>query len=272
MSITDSPLGQHTTYPSTYQPGVLFAIPRKEGRQVLSSPVALGVSQGCDYWHVFELSWRSAVHSRRECALGRLRFDAASPYIVESKSLKLYFNSLNFEFFPDSNSLIATVERDLSQVSGAPVQLEVFPVTGLLPGTWQGILLDELVPSNLASQPDPKQLQHQGTLIAEETLITHLFRSNCPVTSQPDWASIQLRYQGQQWDHLGVLAYLLSYEQHCGFHEQCVEQIFNDLWHTLQPQALMVQAAFTRRGGLDINPVRVSRLDWLPAPIRLARQ
>jgi 7-cyano-7-deazaguanine reductase len=273
---TDTLLGQQVAAPMDYQPGILMGIDRALGRQLLSQPDLPGLQQGHDDWHVFELSWLEAASGRRCVGLARLRFNAASPRLIESKSLKLYFNSLNFLPLDSADALRALVERDLSPVSGAPVQCTLLPLDGLTPELWTGQAIDAaalpLQPTRQCAEVDPALLQHRPGADGEETLISHLFRSNCPVTGQPDWASVRIRYHGQPWQHGALLAYLLSYGQHCGFHEQCVEQIYHDLWVRLNPTDLMVQAAYTRRGGLDINPVRSSRADWMPAPTRLHRQ
>ena len=273
---TDTLLGQQVAAPMEYQPGILMGIDRALGRQSLSQLDLPGLQQGHDDWHVFELSWLEAASGRRCVGLARLRFNAASPRLIESKSLKLYFNSLNFLPLDSADALRALVERDLSPVSGAPVQCTLLPVEGLTPTVWTGQAIDAatlpLQSTRQCAEVDPALLQHRPGADGEETLISHLFRSNCPVTGQPDWASVRIRYHGQPWQHGALLAYLLSYGQHCGFHEQCVEQIYHDLWVRLNPTDLMVQAAYTRRGGLDINPVRSSRADWMPAPTRLHRQ
>lgn len=273
---TDTLLGQQVAAPSDYQPGILMGIDRALGRQSLPQPDLPGLQHGHDDWHVFELSWLEAASGRRCVGLARLRFNAASPRLIESKSLKLYFNSLNFLPLDSADALRALVERDLSPVSGAPVQCTLLPLDGLTPAVWTGQAIDAaalpLQSTRQCTEVDPALLQHRPGADGEETLISHLFRSNCPVTGQPDWASVRIRYRGQPWQHGALLAYLLSYGQHCGFHEQCVEQIYHDLWVRLNPTDLMVQAAYTRRGGLDINPVRSSRADWMPAPTRLHRQ
>ncbi len=273
---TDTLLGQQVAAPMEYQPGILMGIDRALGRQLLSQLDLPGLQQGHDDWHVFELSWLEAASGRRCVGLARLRFNAVSPRLIESKSLKLYFNSLNFLPLDSADALRALVERDLSPISGAPVQCTLLPVDGLTPELWTGQAIDAadltVQSTRQRAEVDPALLQHRPGADGEETLISHLFRSNCPVTGQPDWASVRIRYHGQPWQHGALLAYLLSYGQHCGFHEQCVEQIYHDLWVRLNPTDLMVQAAYTRRGGLDINPVRSSRADWMPAPTRLHRQ
>jgi 7-cyano-7-deazaguanine reductase len=203
-----------------------------------------------------------------------LAFPAHAPNLIESKSLKLYFNSLNFARFTDQAQLIKQVEADLSPVAGAAVQLQVFGVNDLPIAQPQGICLDDLPLIAERTDPDPTLLKHtdDAVWVDDQQFYSHLLRSNCPVTNQPDWGTIFIRYSGQQICPTHLLAYIISFRRHNGFHEQCVEQIFAEIWHTLQPKRLMVYATYTRRGGLDINPCRTSEPTWLVKPIRLARQ
>ncbi|MFZ3194420.1 MAG: NADPH-dependent 7-cyano-7-deazaguanine reductase QueF [Moraxellaceae bacterium] len=269
--VEHSSLGQITDYPTTYAPEVLFPIARAEGRAKL--PATPHLDHGVDWWHVFELSWLD--HSGKpQVGIGRIAFPASAPNLIESKSLKLYFNSLNFTRFADQAGLIQQVEADLSRVAGAAVQLQVFAVNDLPIAEPQGICLDDLPLLAERSQPDPSLLRHAepSEWSNDQQLYSHLLRSNCPVTNQPDWGTIFIRYSGRKICPTHLLAYIISFRRHNGFHEQCVEQIFADLWQRLQPQRLMVYATYTRRGGLDINPCRSSDPMWLARPIRLARQ
>lgn len=269
--VEQSSLGQLTDYPTEYAPQLLFPIARAEGRAKLTDTPHL--SQGFDWWHVFELSWLD-TQAKPQVGIGRLSFPAHAPYLIESKSLKLYFNSLNFTRFTDQAALIHCVETDLTRVAGAPVQLEVLAVDGLAITQPSGICLDQHPLVAVREQPDARLLIHAESAewIEDQQFFSHLLRSNCPVTNQPDWGTIFIRYQGKQICQQHLLAYILSFRRHNGFHEQCVEQIFADIWHQLQPQQLMVCAYYTRRGGLDINPCRTSHPSWLARPIRLARQ
>ncbi|MHA3051217.1 NADPH-dependent 7-cyano-7-deazaguanine reductase QueF [Acinetobacter sp. ANC 4640] len=271
MSVEKSLLGKDTLYPTTYQPEILFPISRSLSRESYAN--VTGIQQGCDWWHVFELSWLNA-QDIPQVAIGRLRLPATSPNLIESKSLKLYFNSLNFMRFSSKEQLITTVQQDLSKAAEAPVQLTLIDVNHLAVSQPEGQCLDQLVPERLSGQPDASLLEHTGSgLMIEEQYYSNLLRSNCPVTGQPDWGTIFIRYRGEEICPESLLAYILSYRQHNGFHEQCVEQIYADIWKTLKPGQLMVYAAYTRRGGLDINPCRVSTEAWLPqTPVRLARQ
>ncbi|MCH7333084.1 NADPH-dependent 7-cyano-7-deazaguanine reductase QueF [Acinetobacter modestus] len=272
MSVEHSLLGKDTQYPTQYQPDVLFPIARAESRQRYA--YIEGITQGKDWWHVFEISWLNNL-GLPQVAIGRLTLPANSPNLIESKSLKLYFNSMNFTQFESQQAFVETVERDLSNAAGGKVELQLFQVDDLEIAKPQGICIDALIPERLSEHPDSTLLKLDPATNEESVeieLYSHLLRSNCPVTGQPDWGTIFIRFQGKKPCYRSILAYIISYRQHNGFHEQCVEQIFADIWQLLQPEKLMVYATYTRRGGLDINPCRVSDLSWMPEPIRLARQ
>ena len=271
MSVEHSLLGKDTQYPTQYQPEVLFPISRAESRQQYLH--VEGITQGKDWWHVFEISWLNHL-GLPQVAIGRLTLPANSPNLIESKSLKLYFNSMNFTQFESQQAFVETVERDLSNAAGGKVELPLLQVDALEISKPQGICIDDLIPERLSEHPDSTLLRLDPATqeSVEIELYSHLLRSNCPVTGQPDWGTIFIRFQGKKPCYRSILAYIISYRQHNGFHEQCVEQIFADIWQLLQPEKLMVYATYTRRGGLDINPCRVSDLSWMPEPIRLARQ
>ncbi|RZG76328.1 NADPH-dependent 7-cyano-7-deazaguanine reductase QueF [Acinetobacter sp. WCHAc060025] len=274
MSVELSLLGKDTNYPTTYQPDILFPISRAEAREQYAH--VDGIYKGKDWWHVFEISWLNAK-GIPQVAIGRIALPATSPNLIESKSLKLYFNSMNFTQFDSQQAFIHTVEKDLSNAAQAPVTLTLFPVDELNIAKPQGICIDDQEPDRLVNHPDASllALDNQANESAESIdiqLYSHLLRSNCPVTGQPDWGTVFIRYQGNKPCYRSILAYIISYRQHNGFHEQCVEQIFADIWQNLKPEKLMVYATYTRRGGLDINPCRVSDESWMPSPIRLARQ
>lgn len=271
MSVELSLLGKDTHYPDQYSPDILFPIQRADSRQ--SYAELPGIQQGCDWWHVFELSWLDEQR-KPKVAIGRLRLPANSPYLIESKSLKLYFNSLNFKTFTNPESLIDCVQNDLSKAAQAPVTLTLLAADGLQVSQPQGLLLDDFTPSEIKEEPDATLLKLDANQEqVEGTFYSHLLRSNCPVTGQPDWGTVFIQYQGVKPCYSSLLAYIISYRRHSGFHEQCVEQMFADIWQQLNPERLMVYAAYTRRGGLDINPCRVSDPSWLPEqPVRLARQ
>ena len=274
-------LGQSTHYPKTYAPDMLYPIPRALGRAKLALP-ADALSIGMDWWQVFEMSWLNS-HGISQVAMARLAIPATSDYIVESKSLKLYFNSLNFTEFDNQQAVKATVEKDLSACLKTDVTLEIFEVNiaNSLPiSAPQGDCIDNALDNSdkkiaIVSDVDPSSLTvaHQGASNSQlQILHSHLLRSNCPVTNQPDWGTLEIQIDSQPIDRAGLLEYILSFRQHNGFHEQCVEQIFSDLTQVFAPKTLMVRAWYTRRGGIDINPCRVSDISLLPPPSRLNRQ
>ncbi len=274
-------LGQSTHYPKTYAPDMLYPIPRALGRANLALP-ADALSIGMDWWQVFEMSWLN-LHGISQVAMARLAIPATSDYIVESKSLKLYFNSLNFTEFDNQQAVKVTVEKDLSACLKTDVTLEIFEVNiaNSLPiSAPQGDCIDNALDNSdkkiaIVSNVNPSSLTvaHKGTSDSQlQILHSHLLRSNCPVTNQPDWGTLEIQIDSQPIDRAGLLEYILSFRQHNGFHEQCVEQIFSDLTQALAPKTLMVRAWYTRRGGIDINPCRVSDISLLPPPSRLNRQ
>ena len=274
-------LGQSTSYPKTYAPDMLYPIPRALGRANLALPTD-ALSIGMDWWQVFEMSWLNS-HGISQVAMARLAIPATSDYIVESKSLKLYFNSLNFTEFDNQQAVKAAVEKDLSACLKTDVTLEIFEVNiaNSLPiSAPQGDCIDNALDSSdkkiaIVSDVDPSSLTvaHQGASDSQlQILHSHLLRSNCPVTNQPDWGTLEIQIDSQPIDRAGLLEYILSFRQHNGFHEQCVEQIFSDLTQAFAPKTLMVRAWYTRRGGIDINPCRVSDISLLPPPSRLNRQ
>lgn len=274
-------LGQSTHYPKTYAPDMLYPIPRALGRIKLALP-ADALSIGMDWWQVFEMSWLNS-HGISQVAMARLAIPATSNYIVESKSLKLYFNSLNFTEFDNQQAVKATVEKDLSACLKTDVTLEIFEVNiaNSLPiSAPQGDCIDNALDNSdkkiaIVSDVDPSSLTvaDQGAADSQlQILHSHLLRSNCPVTNQPDWGTLEIQIDSQPIDRAGLLEYILSFRQHNGFHEQCVEQIFSDLTQVFAPKTLMVRAWYTRRGGIDINPCRVSDISLLPPPSRLNRQ
>ena len=271
MSVEHSLLGKDTNYPTEYQPDILFPISRAPAREKYAHVEA--IQQGKDWWHVFEISWLNSA-GIPQVAIGRITLPAFSPNLIESKSLKLYFNSLNFAKFDSKEAFITTVEKDLSKAAGAEITLDLFHVDELEISKPEGICIDDLTPERLENHPDASllSLDQQSDENIEVQLYSHLLRSNCPVTGQPDWGTVFIRYQGKKPCYKSILAYIISYRQHNGFHEQCVEQMFADIWQNLKPEKLMVYATYTRRGGLDINPCRVSDSTWMPRPIRLARQ
>lgn len=252
-------LGKQTEYKASYDASLLFGIERwvkwaEFGLANDSLPY-----QGVDLWTAYELSWL-LPSGKPVVAIAEIRVPADSPNIIESKSFKLYLNSFNQTVFADSTALAKIMVQDLSRVAGATVEvcilaLEQATAGGLaaLPGT----CIDGLdIQIGQYTEPDASLLQYRNES-ADEQLHSHLLRSCCPVTGQPDWGSIAVEYRGKKaLCHAGLLRYLISFREHQDFHEQCVERVFLDLYHLLEPEQLTVYARYLRRGGLDINPYR----------------
>ena len=288
-------LGEQTTdYPTEYSPETLYPIARSMGRDVIGwqdDKLMVGI----DWWQAFEMSWLNQ-QGISQVAIARFGIPASSPFIVESKSLKLYLNSINFTEFASWNDVQALIAKDLSACVKADVQVELFGLnddlhnktSGLLVAQPEGVCIDDALANSsekvaLCEHPDASLLSSDKDLnsssILENTgtepyiFYSNLLRSNCPVTNQPDWGTLAVSMtSNKKVDEAGMLRYILSFRQHNGFHEQCVEQIFADLSQYYEPSELMVRAWYTRRGGIDINPCRVSDITLLPKPSRLIRQ
>ncbi len=266
-------LGRHTDYPRRYAPELLCPLPRADGRRVLGIGETLPF-HGVDIWNHYEVSWLDAG-GKPQVAAAEIRVPAASPCIIESKSMKLYFNSLNFERFAGEAEFLARVTADLSQAAGAPVTLRLFRPGATAPlavTELPGQCLDDLPLAVSEFRVDAGLLVADPARTAEETLHSHLLRSLCPVTHQPDWASVCISYRGPAIAHASLLAYVVSFRDHPDFHEQCVERMFSDIQARCRPEALTVYARYTRRGGLDINPWRSNQPAAVPAAPRLFRQ
>ena len=287
-------LGEQTTdYPTEYSPETLYPIARSMGRDVIGWQYDK-LEVGVDWWQAFELSWLNQ-QGISQVAIARFGIPASSPFIVESKSLKLYLNSINFTEFANWEEVQTLIAKDLSTCVQADVKVELFCLedehSGLLIAQPEGICIDNALVNStdkveLCEHPDASLLIDDSTnnerLNADAALQDHaqpyvfysnLLRSNCPVTNQPDWGTLAVSITSDKpINNANMLRYILSFRQHNGFHEQCVEQIFSDLSQYYEPSALMVRAWYTRRGGIDINPCRVSDIALLPAPSRLIRQ
>jgi 7-cyano-7-deazaguanine reductase len=275
-----SPLGKSASYPTDYAPEVLFPMARATQRALIGvgeQPLFMGA----DLWTAYELSWLNP-RGKPQVALARLVVPADSPNIVESKSLKLYLGSFSNARLSGPEEVVARIRTDLSaalwQGSGRTgvvgvqlVQPDVFAREGVQ--ELEGLDLDRLDLECTHYQPAPELLSAQfDELPVTETLTSQLLKSNCLVTGQPDWGSVQIRYSGPQIDQAGMLQYLVSFRNHNEFHEHCVERIFMDIWRQCRPSQLTVYARYTRRGGLDINPFRTSHPQNLPRSVRTARQ
>ncbi|MBK3442055.1 MULTISPECIES: NADPH-dependent 7-cyano-7-deazaguanine reductase QueF [Pseudomonas] len=269
-----SPLGKSSEYISTYTPSLLFPIPRAAKWAELGLSAETLPYKGVDFWNCFELSWL-LPSGKPVVAIGEFSIPADSPNIIESKSFKLYLNSLNQTAFADTQSLEATLRTDLSFAAGKPVNVRIRSLADIeaegvmaLPG----VCIDDL-DINVSSyeHPRPELLRCDDSRVVEESVHSHLLKSNCPVTSQPDWGSVVVEYRGAALDHASLLEYIVSFRQHSDFHEQCVERIFLDLQRLLKPEKLTVYARYVRRGGLDINPYRSTENTQF-LNVRLARQ
>lgn len=251
------PLGRFVDYDSTYDPALLFPIERGAGRERLGIGATLPF-HGCDLWNAYEMSWLDAA-GKPLVAWGEFRFPADTRCIVESKSFKLYLNSLNQHRFDSPAAVEDLLRRDLSACLRADVE-----VTLHLPESWtrfplvepEGRCLDELPLRVDGYQPEPQHLRTVSTGIVTRSVFSRLLRSRCPVTGQPDWGTVRIAYTGPEIDEAGLLAYIISFRQHQDFHEHCVERMFTDILARCAPQQLSVYARYLRRGGLDINPYR----------------
>ena len=279
--MTEFVLGQQSAYPTHYDPNLLFPIARAKNRASLgvnniSSPPFFGV----DLWNAYELDWLN-LKGKPQIALAEFIIPADSPNMIESKSFKLYLNSLNQHCFADFAAVKTCVQHDLSQVLGTGLQVRLVQPCEITSNKKMapieelgGQLLDRLdieVDSHQNSDPLLLKADHTSAPITQ-TLVSHLLKSNCPVTGQPDWASVQIQYQGRPIDEEGLLRYLIGFRQLGEFHEHCVEKIFCDIKIQCQPEKLSVYARYTRRGGLDINPFRTDFNAAWPNNIRHARQ
>ncbi len=248
-----SPLGKTSAYKTEYDPHLLFPIPRQGKRYEIG--LAAGTPQ---------------------VALGTVIVPADSPNIVESKSFKLYLNSFNQTKVASHEALQQLIHHDLSEACGAPVQVRIVTQEEFARqkmGELDGLLLDRLDIETDVYQPTPELLHaDEEESPVEETLVSHLLKSNCLVTGQPDWGSVQIRYVGAPINQEALLKYLISFREHNEFHEQCVERIFTDILRQCRPVKLAVYARYTRRGGLDINPFRTNYNTPWPDNLRNARQ
>jgi 7-cyano-7-deazaguanine reductase len=268
--LRESPLGHSTTWAESYDASLLFPVERAPLREELGLPVPLPF-RGVDVWNCYELSWLDA-RGKPEIAIATFEVPADSPRIVESKSVKLYLTALNLVRFASRDHVTTTIGRDLAAATGAAVAVALrLPEAAPPHADLTGEALDVEPLEAVDPAPDAFVLRTAGES-ASETLFTRLFRSVCPVTGQPDYASVQVSYRGPRIDRARLLRYLVSFRRHPGFHEHCVERIFADVSTRCRPEALAVYARFTRRGGIDINPFRTSGGEPPPANARTWQQ
>lgn len=267
-------LGKPTAYHDIYDASLLQAVPRSMNREPLGLYPDNLPFQGADIWTLYELSWLNSK-GVPQVAVGEVVLNANSQNLIESKSFKLYLNSFNQTKFADWGSVRATLERDLSACAQGDVSVALFrlqEVEGQPIGHMAGICIDEQDITIDDYQFNADYLNNATrSEIVEESLVSHLLKSNCLITNQPDWGSVMIRYRGPRIDREALLRYLVSFRHHNEFHEQCVERIFNDVLHYCKPEQLTVYARYTRRGGLDINPWRTNT-PFVPCRSRLVRQ
>ncbi|MFC3394599.1 NADPH-dependent 7-cyano-7-deazaguanine reductase QueF [Brenneria rubrifaciens] len=275
-------LGKPTPYHDRYDAKLLQPVPRSLNREPLGiSPDSLPF-HGADIWTLYELSWLKP-NGVPQVAVGEMRLDANSLNLIESKSFKLYLNSFNQTRFESWEAVRTTLIKDLGQCAQGQVSVALFRLSeleGQQIARFEGECIDDqdiridsyaFNADHLASASPDATPSAEESPIVEETLVSHLLKSNCLITHQPDWGSIQIRYRGKRINREALLRYIVSFRHHNEFHEQCVERVFNDLMRYCQPQALSVYARYTRRGGLDINPWR-SNATFNPSNVRLPRQ
>lgn len=267
-------LGKPTPYRDRYDASLLQAVPRSMNREPLGLfPDALPF-QGADIWTLYELSWLNAK-GLPQVAVGEISLNADSINLIESKSFKLYLNSFNQTKFDHWDSVLATLTRDLSACAEGDVTVTLTrlrDVEGSTIGRFTGECIDDQDIEIDSYEFNAEYLVNAaGNEVVEESLVSHLLKSNCLITHQPDWGSVQIQYRGPKIDREALLRYLVSFRNHNEFHEQCVERIFNDILQCCTPEYLAVYARYTRRGGLDINPWR-SNFPFTPATARLVRQ
>ncbi|CAG7591267.1 MAG: NADPH-dependent 7-cyano-7-deazaguanine reductase QueF [Candidatus Midichloria sp.] len=271
FDLTSSELGKKSQYVSQYKPDLLFAIPRKLKRAELfvsQNPVRF---HGVDIWNAYEVSWLD-IQGKPQIRIAEIIYDANSEFMVESKSLKLYLNSFNNSNFNTLEEVRNLITSDLSKILKTRIKCVLYDVESnhYIPQKIQGILLDDL-DINIQNCKD-KPILEQGHDTVEETLYTHLLKSNCLVTGQPDFGSLIIRYSGQKINHISILQYIISLRDLNEFHEQCVERIFFEIYNNCHPTFLEVSARYTRRGGIDINPIRSSSENFTQSNYRSLRQ
>jgi len=284
----NSQLGKSSHYIDQYDASLLFPIPRS-GKRAEIGIAGAAPFMGADMWTAFELSWLN-LRGKPQVALAHFTVPCDTPNIIESKSFKLYLNSFNNTRFADADAVKAVLRGDLSEgvwrrtgtdASVGQTVVSSIGVTILLPELFDrepvheldGLSLDRLDVECTRFTPAPDLLTVAlNEPPVSEVLVSNLLKSNCLVTGQPDWGSVQISYTGPAIEQEGLLQYLVSFRNHNEFHEQCVERIFMDIWTRCKPARLAVYARYTRRGGLDINPFRTSYAQALPRNIRTARQ
>ncbi len=269
------PLGQETAYPNKYQPDVLFAIARSDSRQSIIAAEAAGELpfHGTDIWNAWELTWLGPGNMP-VVATAEIRIPANSPNLIESKSLKLYLGSFAMSQFNNPGKVGHAITKDLAACAGGPVDVHIALVDETeanIAFQLPGICLDTLTVNCNTWDVDAALLMSDPATEVQEELHSHLLRSLCPVTAQPDTGSIAIHYRGPRIDPASLLRYIVSFREHNDFHEACIERMFVDILERCKPKKLSIYARYQRRGGIDINPFR-SNFEDRPRNIRLWRQ
>ncbi|OGT63566.1 MAG: NADPH-dependent 7-cyano-7-deazaguanine reductase QueF [Gammaproteobacteria bacterium RIFCSPHIGHO2_12_FULL_45_12] len=265
-----SELGKKAEYDPHYNPDKLFSISRKGKRDEIGVPDNLPFF-GFDLWNHYEVSWLNEK-GKPVVALAEISYGCETPCIIESKSMKLYFNSFNHTNFKDKGAVQAIVKKDIEERVGGAVSVKIIPLSDLADDKFfvgfNGECLDKLDVECSSYMVEPSLLKYEEELV-DETLFSNLLKSNCLVTNQPDWGSVQISYKGKKINREGLLRYIVSFRNHNEFHEQCIERMFMDIMKHCHPEALTVYGRYTRRGGIDINPWRSTK--HIPQNLQNAR-
>tara|TARA_A100001015_G_C15028858_1_gene731991 strand:+ start:1489 stop:2340 length:852 start_codon:yes stop_codon:yes gene_type:complete len=273
IGLEKAPLGKSSDYVTQYDPSLLFPLPRQLKRDEIGVSMPLPFD-GWDEWNAYEVSWLN-LKGKPQVAIARFFIDSHSDCIIESKSFKLYLNSFNQTRFESLAKVQSLLQQDIENGVGGKVRCELLRLDeaiGLPLTVWQGECLDDLDIECTDYVVNTDYLKVLEDSVEQETLYSHLLKSNCLVTGQPDWGSLRVIYSGQRIDRAGLLRYLVSFREHNEFHEQCVERVFVDILRCCKPDSLLVEARYTRRGGLDINPVRTKSFEITSTGCRLVRQ
>jgi 7-cyano-7-deazaguanine reductase len=272
--LTSSELGKQSTYKSKYDNTILFSIPRKTKRLEINIPNDYHF-YGADIWNAYEISWLNE-NGKPIIVIGTFELDANSINIIESKSFKLYLNSFNNTIFKNKDEVLKVLKKDLFNAAKGNIKVRLYSLNEYnneYENQFHASSIDHIDIPISEYQPNKDLLKIKSNKIISETISSDLLKSNCLITGQPDWGSIFIDYEGNEIDHNSLLKYIVSFRNHNEFHEQCIERIFMDIMDKCQPNKLLVYGRYTRRGGLDINPIRSTHQysDKLHT-IRLCRQ
>jgi 7-cyano-7-deazaguanine reductase len=270
-----SELGKRSAYDPLYNPDKLFPIARKTNRQTIGIDDNNLPFYGFDLWNHYEVSWLDEK-GKPIVALAEIVYRCDSPNLIEAKSMKLYFNSLNNTKFKDINQLTTIIKKDLSERVGSEVDVKITLINEVIEDKFHrgftGNCIDQLDVEIISYTIEPAFLTTEDHIV-EEVIYSDLLKSNCLVTGQPDWGSVQIIYKGKKINHTGLLKYIVSFRNHTEFNEQCIERVFIDIMRQCKPTELTVYGRYTRRGGMDINPYRSTKLgNHFEKNIRLCRQ